>query len=179
MMGIEIPNGDPRDAARERVERGDGDRVQIAKAHGLLAGRVVPRRAHQRESALAAQGQARAFDGGAGRARRVLENAVVKRGVGIERPGFLQAGEVALRVRSEQGLALRGCRRLPRPCGVREPQVPGGAPDPLGTFGVAGQAVAGAALVMEDGHGGNIAGNAARLQWGKRGRRASPPPISA
>src|SRR5688500_11237078 len=77
VMGIQIPNGNARNAARDSFERCYGNRVQIAKPHRLTTRRVVTRRTHQRESALASQREARAFDCGAGRSRSVIENSIV------------------------------------------------------------------------------------------------------
>ena len=157
VMGIQIPNGNARDAARESVEGRDGDRVQIAESHRLAACRVVTRRPHQRESPLASQRESRAFDRRAGRSCSVLENAIVIRRVGIEMVPLIQVSEVPLRVRLEHGIAPRWRRRSPLPFGVRAPQVLSRPTHALRSFGVSGRAVAGTALVMENGHFVSIA----------------------
>lgn len=54
MVGVEIPDRDPLRSVREGIERSDRDVIKEAKAHRLIAGRVMPGRSHQAESRCSA-----------------------------------------------------------------------------------------------------------------------------
>ena len=56
VMAIEVPDRDARQPVGEGVAGGDGHGVQVAEAHRLIAGRMMPGRAHERKGALAAPG---------------------------------------------------------------------------------------------------------------------------
>jgi len=52
VVGVEIPDGDPADAALARGKCGDGDLVEITKSHGLRGQSVVSGWTHQSEGFL-------------------------------------------------------------------------------------------------------------------------------
>ena len=95
VVGVEIPDGDPADAALAGGEGGDGDLVEVAKSHRLRGQRVVPGRAHQGESFLffVERGFHRGNRGTDG-ATGVLINAVEVRCVVVEVVGVLETFEM-------------------------------------------------------------------------------------
>src|SRR5690606_41187295 len=52
VMNVEIENGDPARARGQRLQRGDGDRGEIAETHGLRPRRVVPGRTDRKSTRL-------------------------------------------------------------------------------------------------------------------------------
>lgn len=84
VMRIEIPNGDPSGATRQRIERGHGDVVEIAKSHGAVARRMMAGRTHKAEGEIVVHRLVRNFDGRAGGPRSVPEDVRMRGGVGIE-----------------------------------------------------------------------------------------------
>ena len=56
VMNIEIKDSDPFAPCSTRFERGDGDGVEITKAHGLFPRGVMAWRTHQAEGRLARSG---------------------------------------------------------------------------------------------------------------------------
>ena len=152
-MNVEIKNGDAFCAGRQCFERGDGDVVQIAKAHGFFARGVMAGRAHEAENIFAGarnfHGVKRGGDGSAG----VVGNVFKERRVGVEVLRDFQPREHFGRVGAED-LSVAGFAPA-RPIDwqfslIFQPLDCGG--DARGTFGMAVARIAGAFFVGDDFH---------------------------
>ena len=100
-MHVEIENRDALCAGGRGFEHGDGDVVQVTKAHGPVARGVMAGRAHEAENAFAlargVQRVERGGDGGAGEAGNVF----VKRRVGVKVHRHVQARKMFRRMGAE------------------------------------------------------------------------------
>ena len=167
VMGIEIPDGDAADGGGNGragggkivrgVERGEGDLVEVAEAHGLAGGGVVAGRAQQREDGRAVrEGVARGGEGAGDGAAGVVADAGEKRRVGVEVAGLREAFEVCGGVGEEErrvGDGGGGRRDGEGPRGARGAEVGGGAEDARGLLGAHGGAVVGTLRIVEKEHG--------------------------
>ena len=112
VVDVEVDDRDALEAAHvERVARGDGDVVEEAEAHRLVARRVMAGRAHRAERVgdVAVDDRVGGGDGGAGGAQHRVQGAGRSDRVGVERAA---AGRRRRRAR-----ARRAARRRSRCCG--------------------------------------------------------------
>ena len=96
VMDVEVDDRDPLEAAHvERMARRDGDVVEEAEAHRLLARRVVAGRAHGAEGVvdLAVDDRVGGGDGGAGGAQHRVQGAGRSDRVGVERAQLAVGGD--------------------------------------------------------------------------------------
>ena len=153
VMHVEIENRDALGAGGRGFERGDGDVVQVAKAHCPVAGGMMAGRPHQAENTFApARGSQRVQRGGDGGAGVAGDIFVIRR-VGIEILRLVQTREVL------RGMGAQNLRVLAWPGSAQSigssvwlrnrASVSG---DALGAFGMAGIGIAGAAFVGDDFH---------------------------
>ena len=110
-MHVEIKNRDAFGAGGDGFERSDGDIVQITKAHGPVAGGVMPGRPHQAENMFAVAGGFQRVKRGGGGGAGVTGNVFIKRRVGIELFRDLQAGE-QVRARGRAGFVRQSPTRV-------------------------------------------------------------------
>ena len=154
VVDVEIKHGDALGTGGRRFERGDGDVVEIAEAHGFFARGVVAGRAHEAENIFAGAGNfQRVQRGGNGRAG-VAGNVFKERRVGIEIFRRFEAGEHFGRVGAEDLLVVSAGGRNPSERQLRLAfQQCGRVRNALRAFRVAGARIAGARFVGDDGHG--------------------------
>src|ERR1700747_1469754 len=88
-MRVEIPDCDALRATRNGVERGDGDVTEIAKAHWVVARRVMARGTIQDESRFTFQRCPSGFNCGAGRLDRIVIDSWNRRGIEVEISGWI------------------------------------------------------------------------------------------
>ena len=152
-MHVEIKNRDAFRACREGFERGDGDIVQIAEAHRVVARRVMARRTHEAENHFAvARGLQRVERGGGGCAGE-RGNVVVKRRVTVEILRFVQPREMPRRMGAQDLRLFHAGRRGPDDGQFSlAAQVFHRAGDARRSFGMAGLRIAGTLFVGDDGH---------------------------
>ena len=135
MMHVKIKNGGALGAGRQGFKNGDGDIVQITKAHRLFTRSVMAGRTHEAENIFTAACDLQSVDrGGDGRAGAV-GNVFKERGVGIEVWWDFQTGQHGGRMRAED-LRIRDksrCFAFKGKIGL-EPFNRGG--DPGGTLGM-------------------------------------------
>src|SRR6516165_1621742 len=84
MVSIEVPDPDAFAAGCQRVMGSDRDRVQIAKAHRLVRGRVMARRTHQGKSFFTAEGHVNRADRRSRSTSSVFFNARIVGRIGIK-----------------------------------------------------------------------------------------------
>ena len=152
-MDVEIKNGGAFRAGRQGFQHGDGDVVQIAKAHRPVAQGVVAGRAHEAENIFAVargfQRIQRGGDGGAGK----RDDVFVKRRVGVKILRFVQAGEMPRGVRAQNRRVIHAGRRRPNDGQfILAAQQVECAGDAGRAFGMALARIAGAAFVGDDFH---------------------------
>ena len=162
VMHVEIEHRDALHTGRERLERGDGDGIEVAETHRVVLCGVMSRRAEQTERGLAFARQLHRMERAAHRAPRVLVDLRMRGRVAVEglRRG-LYMGDVLLGVRADDlfvgDLQRRG--PLQREFLLRA-QFFQRAADPRRPFGMAGRGIAGAAFVSDDRHGVSLPGTA-------------------
>ena len=153
VMHVEVKHGSLARAARLGLERGDGDRAEVAEPHRPLLRRVMPGRAQQAEVRRAGLGQLERLERAAGAAQGVVADAFVESRVAVEIVRLGEALEMIFRVRP-QHLVDRGRLRLgpvEREIGLRL-ELLDRAADAERPLRVAGACVRGAALVGDDRH---------------------------
>lgn len=84
VMHVKVKHRNLLRAGRQRFERGDGDRVEVAKAHGVVPGGVVPRRTQKAEGRFPVAGRPQGLQRAAGGAGRMIKNSGMRRRVAIE-----------------------------------------------------------------------------------------------
>jgi hypothetical protein len=153
VMYIEIKYGDAMGTGGGGLQRGDGDVIEVAKAHGIMAGGMMAGWAHEAENVLAGAGEAegieRSADGSAGE----TGNALKEGSVGIKILGDGEAREHLGGMGAENGDIVDegGCRPMEGKIGLIF-EVFDGSGDAQGTFGMTGLRVAGAFFIRDDGH---------------------------
>jgi len=103
VMDVEIEDGDPFCAGGQGFEDGDGDGVQVAKAHADIARGVMTGRAHEAEGAFAGARRGQRGQSAANRTARVVRDAGMPGRVAIEVLIFLQARDEGGAVGAENG----------------------------------------------------------------------------
>ena len=154
VMRVEIPNGDTLTPTRERIQRGDGDVIEITKSHRLRPRRVMAGRTHQAKTRLALDGCARDLHRGPGSTRGVIVNSRIRGRIGIEIDSRLtHRREVCRRVCAQQR-RLVSRRRLARfPAGVARAQERHALRNASGSFHMARAGILHAPGIMENDHG--------------------------
>ena len=84
VMHVEVEHGDFFRAGRLGLERGDGDRAEVAKSHRAFLRGVMPRRTQQAEVWLAGLGEIERLERAADAAKGVVADAFVVGGVAVE-----------------------------------------------------------------------------------------------
>src|SRR3954467_375459 len=119
VMRIEIPDRDPFNAVRQRVERCHRDVVEVAKPHRALAHCVMAWRAHEAECGYSRARNSRDFQRSTRGAEGMMKNVRVSRAIGIE---IICPFANALDVASTVGALQRGVaghsRQAPLPLRV-------------------------------------------------------------
>ncbi len=153
VMHVEIENGDPLCAGGGSFEHGDGDVVQVTKAHRPVAGGVMTGRSHQTENAFAlARGGQRGERGGSGGAGETGD-VFVKRRVGVKIHRLVQVREMFRRM-SAKDLCIAHLARFgpfDGQFGLVAQEFECGE-DAQRAFGMAGMGIGGAAFVSDDFH---------------------------
>ena len=94
VVDIEIKDGHAVGAGGECLEGGNGHRIQIAEAHGLIARGVMPGRTHEAEDGFASAGKFKSVQRGTGTAAGVIGDAVEVGRFGVEINRLREAHEM-------------------------------------------------------------------------------------
>jgi hypothetical protein len=95
VVDVEVEDGNALDAPGAGGECGDGGVVEVAEAHGAVAGGVVTGRAHEAEGGLAGEGELEGGEGGGCGAAGVEVDLGQPCGVHVEVTGFFETLEVS------------------------------------------------------------------------------------
>ncbi len=105
VMRVEVPDGNALHASFQRIERGNGNVIEIAEAHRPIARRVMSWRAHQTERAAFGNGCTRDLDRRASRASSMIEGIGIRRTISVKiLRGIGNAAHVFRRMRVQQHL---------------------------------------------------------------------------
>ena len=94
VVNVEIKNGHALESGRARLQRGDGDGVEIAKAHRAVPAGVMARRAHQAEGHFAGAGRLQGLERAARGAPGVRGDLGIGRRVGVQVNGQIEPLQV-------------------------------------------------------------------------------------
>jgi len=157
VVDVEVEDGDALDAPGAGGECGDGGVVEIAEAHGAVAGGVVTGRAHEAEGGLAGEGELEGGEGGGCGAAGVEVDLGQPCGVHVEVTGFFEALEVGDGVGAEEVLVgdLARLGPLEGEIGLLLEACFGGG-NALGPLRVTRGVVTGATFIRDDRHGAVI-----------------------
>ena len=155
MMHVEVKNADAFRTGGTGFERGDGDVVEVAEAHGFFAQRMVAGRAHEAENRFALARSRERVQRGGDRRAGVSANVLEIRRVLIERLRHGEPREDCRRVGAENDFVgdAGGLGEIKRQFRLVFQQGDG-VFDARRAFGIARLAVAGAAFVGDDFHAG-------------------------
>ena len=171
-MHVEIKDRDALGAGRRGFEHGDGDVVQVAKAHRLVARGVMAGRTHEAENIFAgARGLQRIQRGGRrtrGQSRRCFRKTACRR----QSPrGICRRASIPASGRGECCASFTPVRRRPgdRQFRLASQKFERGG-DARGTFGMALARIAGAVFIGDDFHCDStiVSKNSGRLNYEKK-----------
>lgn len=153
VMDVEVVNGDSFEALGARLKGGDCNRIKIAKAHRLSAGRVMTGWSHQAETDFAGTRRVQGLQCAADGAPGVIGDIRISGRVGIEIGRRVNVFEMFGGMCTEQNGVID--RERFGPCdgqGALRTQRVEGSRDALRSFGVAAAGVFDATFVRDDFH---------------------------
>lgn len=160
MVNIKVKNGYVFEAGGNSFQCGDGDVVQVTKAHGFFARGVMAWRTHETKNGFTFARQFQRTQRGTDGHTSELGNLVEERRIAVEIFRRIEARYHFQRVGAENRFIVRFRRRAPvqRQFGLGFEQFNRGR-DAQRPFGMSDVRITGAVFVGNDGHGKNLTTN--------------------